>query len=398
MNTREIFQNITNFKNCKRTLKWEFGYWAGTIRRWYKEGLKEQFGVPADRTYGDVIAGPGLQWPEYSVDEGLYLDKDIANYFDFDKGFTYLPVNQWFSPRFEKKILEETKDMLILIDSDGIKKKIFKDNRCMPFWLDFPVKNESDWDKLIEERLNLNNISKRLLKGFADAIKSAKNRDYPLSILGDPCGFFGCLRYIMGEVRLFMSYYDNPSLIKKMVSYLCDFWINFAEELCSYTDFDFGYFFEDMAGKQGMLISPAIFKEFMAPYYKRIISFLNSKGIKNVIVDSDGYIEDLIPLLKGVGVTGMLPFEKQAGNDLFRIRKNYPDFIIMGGFNKAILRDGNSKWKGELDKELEEISILIKSGGYIPFGDHFMPPDVSWERFSSYRKKLNIIIEDTEVL
>jgi len=94
----------------------------------------------------------------------------------------------------------------------------------------------------------------------------------------------------------------------------------------------------------------------------------------------------------------MLPFERQAGNDLFRVRKNYPDFIIMGSFNKAILRDANSKWKEELDKELEEISILIKSGGYIPFRDHFILPDVSWERFSSYRQKLNVIIEDTKVL
>ena len=141
------------------------------------------------------------------------------------------------------------------------------------------------------------------------------------------------------------------------------------------------------------LISPEIFKEFMAPYYKKIISFLNSKGIKNVIVDSDGYIENLIPLLIDVGVTGMLPFEKQAGNDLLRIRKNYPDFIMMGGFNKAILRDENAKWEEELNKELEEISILIKSGGFIPFGDHFMPPDVSWNNFKSYREKLITLLK-----
>ena len=285
-----------------------------------------------------------------------------------------------------------------MTDSDGIKKKIFKDNRCMPFWLDFPIKDEKDWDRLVEERLNLNDLKSRMLNGFADAVKSAKSRDYPLSILGDPCGFFGCLRYLLGEVRLFMMYYDNPNLIKKMNSYLCDFWISFAEELLGYTDFDFGYFFEDMSGKQGMLISPDIFNEFMAPYYKKIISFLKSKGIKNIIVDSDGFVEKLIPLLKSTGVTGMLPFEKQAGNDLLKIRKENPEFVIMGGFNKAILRDGNKNMESDLDKELSQIRELIKTGGYIPFGDHFIPPDVSWKNFSNYRLRLNNIIENTKVL
>ena len=36
---REIFLNIMNFKSVERTLKWELGYWVGTVERWYKEGL-----------------------------------------------------------------------------------------------------------------------------------------------------------------------------------------------------------------------------------------------------------------------------------------------------------------------------------------------------------------------
>jgi len=398
LNAREIFLRILNFESAPRTLNWEFGYWGGTIRRWYKEGLPKKVGIPEDKVYGDVIAGPGLQWPEASFDERLFLERDVADYFNFDKGFTYLHVNQWFLPRFEKKVLEETEDMVMFVDTDGIKKKIYKDQRSMPLFLDNPIKDEKDWDRLVEERLNLNNLSDRFLDGFEEGIKKAKDRDFPLSILGDPCGFFGCMRYLMGETRLFKMYYDNPKLLKKMLSYLCDFWINFAEELFKYTDFDFAYFFEDMAGKQGMLVGPNIFNEFMTPYYKRIIGFLNSKGIKHVIVDSDGYIEDLIPLLMNVGATGTLPLEKQAGNDLLRIRKNNPNFQIIGGFNKAILRDGNGNIKKDLESELCEIKKMIKSGGYIPCGDHFIPPDVSWENFRKYRKKLGEIIYSTKVL
>ena len=398
MNTREIFLRILNFEHAPRTLNWEFGYWGGTLRRWYSEGLPENAGIPDDRVYGDVIAGPGLQWPETSFDEGLFLDKDVAEYFQFDQGFTYLPVNQWLYPRFEQVVLEETEDMMVFIGTDGIKRKIFKDQRSMPFFLDWPVKNEKDWDRLVDERLNLHNMKERFLSGFQEAIERAKNRDYPLSILGDPCGFYGSIRYLLGEVQLYYMYYDNPRFLKRMLSYLCDFWIQFAEELLTHTDFDFGYFFEDMAGKQGMLISPSLFNEFMAPHYRRIIGFLNARGIHHVIVDSDGFVENLIPLLKAVGITGMLPFEIQANNDLSRIRKDHPRFQILGGFNKAILRDGNRNIDRDLELELAKIQEMIEKGGYIPFGDHFIPPDVSWSNFKKYRDTLQKIIYSTQVL
>lgn len=398
MTPREIFLRVLEFQSAPRTINWEFGYWGGTIQRWYGEGLARRAGLPAGTVLGDVIAGPGLQWPESSYDERLFLDQDVARSFGFDPGFTYLHVNQWLCPRFEERILEETGETITLTGTDGITRRLFKDQRSMPFFLDWPVKSDRDWERLVEERLNLDNLPERLLPGFAQDVAAARSRDYPLSLLGDPCGFFGCLRYLLGEVNLFLAYYDNPSLIKRMTSYLCDFWIGFLEELLRHTDFDFGYFFEDMAGKQGLLVSPAIFQEFMAPSYRRIIGFMKSRGIRHVIVDSDGFVEELIPLLIGVGVTGLLPFEIQAGNDLRRIRKSYPRFQMLGGFNKAVLRDGNRNLEAELDAEMVRIRELIAQGGYIPFGDHFIPYDVSFANFSLYRRRLREVIDTTPVL
>ncbi len=125
---------------------------------------------------------------------------------------------------------------------------------------------------------------------------------------------------------------------------------------------------------------------------------MKSRGIRHVIVDSDGFVEELIPLLIGVGVTGLLPFEIQAGNDLRRIRKSYPRFQMLGGFNKAVLRDGNRNLEAELDAEMVRIRELIAQGGYIPFGDHFIPYDVSFANFSLYRRRLREVIDTTPVL
>ena len=48
-----------SFEPCPRTLKWEFGYWIGSLDRWYQEGLNKVEGYQYDLKYGDAIQGPG---------------------------------------------------------------------------------------------------------------------------------------------------------------------------------------------------------------------------------------------------------------------------------------------------------------------------------------------------
>jgi uroporphyrinogen decarboxylase len=47
-----------------------------------------------------------------------------------------------------------------------------------------------------------------------------------------------------------------------------------------------------------------------------------------------------------------------------------------------------------IDAELEaKVPFMLERGGYIPHVDHMVPPDVSWEHFKYYRKKLNQLID-----
>jgi hypothetical protein len=62
---------------------------------------------------------------------------------------------------------------------------------------------------------------------------------------------------------------------------------------------------------------------------------------------------------------------------------------MMGGISKGEIAKG----KGRIDEILKPVEEVLKTGGYIPFADHFVPPDVSFEAFSYYRNKLNDIID-----
>jgi uroporphyrinogen decarboxylase len=144
-----------------------------------------------------------------------------------------------------------------------------------------------------------------------------------------------------------------------------------------------------MAYKAGPLISPAIFREFMMPAYRKVTDSSKARGISAIFVDSDGNVDLLIPLFLEAGLTGMYPFIVQSGNDIVTIRKQYPRLQITGGIDKIKIGGG----KAAIDQELEsKIPFMLSQGGYIPHFDHLVDPGVSWEDFRYYRKRLNEMI------
>ena len=393
--TREIFSKVMNFEPSERTLKWEMGYWVGTVERWYKEGLTNNDGFDSNLKYGDSLLGPANPFTSKRP-TGADPEKaiDVIDYFDLDKGWGTVPYNLWMFPVFEYKVIHEDEKFIEYYGADGVRRKEFKDKKSMPMFLDFPVKNREDWEKMKKERFSPDSIDKRFIGDEGSFIEKARNRTEPLGILGYPAGFFGSLRWLIGEENLFMLYYDDPGLVKDIVEHLCELWILMSEKLTSKIEFDFAVFWEDMSGKQGSMISPQTFREFMTLNYKKIIDYLKSRGIKIFALDTDGYVEKLIPLFMEAGVNALFPFEQQANNDLLKYRKEFPELRMLGGIDK-------NKMVGDkkiIDEELRYIPDLIKEGGYVPHLDHNVPPNIPWENYKYYRNKLNDIIGSTKVL
>lgn len=94
-----------------------------------------------------------------------------------------------------------------------------------------------------------------------------------------------------------------------------------------------------------------------------------------------------------LGVTGLFPMERKAGNDLLRIRQRFPRVQLLGGVDKRILVSG--KGEEDIDRELAIVSRTLAHGGYIPHIDHHVPDDSCWKNFRLYREKLNALIDST---
>jgi hypothetical protein len=66
----------------------------------------------------------------------------------------------------------------------------------------------------------------------------------------------------MGEERLLLNFYDDPSLVRDFMNTLADFWIELWGQALSEIRVDCVNFWEDMAYRRP-LISPEMFREFM---------------------------------------------------------------------------------------------------------------------------------------
>ena len=249
-----------------------------------------------------------------------------------------------------------------------------------------PVRDEKDYEELKKNGLYSDAAIEDLVNIASKYKQSHENGDFTLRIWLD--GFFWYPRRLFGIEEHFYSFYDYPDLLKQINSDLADFNIRAIRALYEVDLPDFIGIAEDMSYNHGPMLSKELFDEFLAPYYRRLIPEIKKKDVK-VLIDSDGDITTMIPWLLSVGIEGIYPLEKQAGVDICKIRKMYPEFLMMGGYDKMVM----SKTEEDMRKEFERILPVMQSGGYIPSVDHQTPPEVSLENYKIYVKLFKEYVE-----
>jgi uroporphyrinogen decarboxylase len=369
-----------NFEPGVKTLKTEYGYWAGTIRNWFQQGLPRTADIPESILDGELIYASS---PITRGQTGS-CDPVVNSFFGLDPNASKFPVD--YSPLFEKEILDESEDYVVFTDRYGITQKIVKTGASVPMVIEEPVKDRDDFHAY-RERYD-DDFSKRLPEDWQHLTSNLKNREYPLRLGGNPFGFLGFPRHLMGVTNYLLKLYDDPGLIKEINEFYLHFVMDYWGAIFDEVQVDCVFIFEDMSYRSGSLISLAMVREFLLPYYRELIDFLHQYRIRNILVDSDGLVEELIPLWVEVGVSGVFPME--AVNDIVKIRDTYPRLQMMGGIDKTVLMHDD---RDSIDRELTKIEALIQTGGYIPHIDHSVPLDARWDSFVYYRKRLNDIID-----
>jgi uroporphyrinogen decarboxylase len=346
-----------------------------------KAGENQKYTLPDGiPVWGGMSCSPSQACPR---------DHDVANYFGFDKFRTLVSVEALFHPHFDVQILEEDEQRMKYIDLDGVTRIYQKSEGVIPYACKWPISDWQSWNKVKSERLRLEDINSRFPANWGELERGYKERDYPLTISGYPLGLFGVLVHLCGYENTFLNYHLQPDLVKDMLQSFTDVWIAVWEEVLSRVEVDCIDFWEDISMGSGSMVSPTMIREFMVPHYKRIVGFLNSRGVEIILLDTDGDCSELVPLFLEAGITGMYPMETSTGLDILAIRKKYPTLQMIGGIPKSELVHGERR----IDEILVGVEQLLQEGGYIPCGDHLIPPEVPWTYFKYYRQRLNDLIE-----
>ena len=196
-------------------------------------------------------------------------------------------------------------------------------------------------------------------------------------------GFFWFLRTLLGFSRLMLAFYRRPELLHAINNDLLEYNLALLERVFGVCVPTFVTIAEDMSYNQGPMISEQMFASFFAPYYRRLVPRLQERGIP-LFVDTDGDVTLLVPWLQDLGVTGVLPLERQAGVDALRLRAQFPRLCMIGHFDKMTMSRGEPAMRAEF----ERLMPLLKTGGFIPSVDHQTPPDVSLEQYRCYLRLL----------
>lgn len=273
---------------------------------------------------------------------------------------------------------------------DGVKRMSFRiPFQCFEEETEPVIKEEEDFYKLKEK------VIEYLYKYCSDEDIKEVYRKYKdgnetgdFSIRFRVAGFFWTPRMLMGIEEHLFAYYDMPKLIKELNQFVVDTYKKYLDKIFDIIKPEVILIEEDLSGCNGPMISPAIFDEFVAVYYKQLFPFLKEKGVKNIFIDTDGDFNQLIPNFIKAGVDGFLPMDVNAGMDIVKVRAQYPNLKFIGGFNKLKIAEG----KEAIDKEFERLLPVIRQGGYVPGCDHQVAPSTPLENYLYYIEKLKCVM------
>ena len=375
ISTRERFLGICRFERPGDLFTFD-KFWPETLEEWVKQGAPKE------------IIGPRFLYDYFQFDHRHSLTQIKSG---IGAAMAYQPsglgygITRWqrtpVVPSYEPRIILEDERTVTFTNGDSQTLRVFKDNLTrMPIYLDWPVKDRVTWNEL-KKRLDSNTPARWPSDWNAYVQEINKlGEEVPISL--EVGGFYGYLREWIGSERILYMFYDDPGLIEDMMEQILYLEIEVIKRTLKDIKVQEATFWEDMCYKSGSLISPAMVRRFMMPRYKKITDLLHSNGVDVIFLDSDGNVEQLVPLWLEAGINYIWPFEVAAGNDAVALRKKYGKGLIIGGtIDKRALAKDKKAIKEEV---MSKVPFLLEQGGYFPSVDHLVPPDVTFENYCYY--------------
>jgi uroporphyrinogen decarboxylase len=352
MTDRERFLAVMNYQPVDRPPLHLVGPWPDTLERWYGEGLAR------DTDLNEYFGVKPLRLNNISGETGVW-------------------------PHFEARVISEDEEFTISTDQWGHTTRQFRNHTSMPEWLEYAVKTPGDLAQVLAERYDLSGLSGRYSAEWEAKVRRADDED--VVVLIDGGCYYNNLRTLAGPEVASYLFYDAPELVDELferINLICLEGLRRASKLTQIDVIGFG---EDIAFKTGPLISPAMFRKFILPRYRKFMDLAHELGIHLTWYDSDGDIRQFLPDYLEVGINLVQPCEVAASMSAPDLRREFGRELRMVG---ALDKREISKGPAAIDAEIERNRGVIEEGGFLPAIDHSVPADVSWGNYCYFMERI----------
>jgi Uroporphyrinogen-III decarboxylase len=319
---------------------------------------------------------------------GLAAGADIYRYYDLD----WICITPNMDPHIKGfQVVKETEEDVILKTGfeATIRKKL---GTQMPYFEGFdtddlpkmeafrfdPPEDGRRYFSGGDDQINgVGDVISRNLPPWIDRVK-AYYEDFP--VFGSICEGHEYLWRIIGSENVLLWLALYPEELGAFIRRVGDFVVGMTEAQIKAADglLDGMVIWGDVAYRNGMLFSPAMWREHFKPIVARQIAACHGAGLP-VIYHGCGNAREIYEDFIELGLDAYNPLEAKSGLDVVELRRKYGHRMGFCGNIDALAWANDSL--PELEAQVLRKLNAAKGGGYLPQSDHSVPSNVSAERY-----------------
>ena len=187
-------------------------------------------------------------------------------------------------------------------------------------------------------------------------------REYDIVMIGAVEGPLTDAYTYMGMELFALGIHDAPELVGHIMDCTGQFSAHIARAFAEISNVPLLFMGEDIAGTTGPIFNPQFVREEGLPRWRWITGPVKEKGFK-FLFHTDGRYGSFLPLIfDELGADGLNPIERNGCNDIFEIRRQYPDKLLFG--NVCCIHTLPHGTLGDVEDEtLELIEKIGPQGG-----------------------------------
>jgi len=199
-----------------------------------------------------------------------------------------------------------------------------------------------------------------------------------MGVIGQYGDIFTMVWELMGFEEFSLALYDNPKLIEALFDKIGNLVLSMFEYFAESDNVDVMWYSDDIAYASGLMLSPAVLRQYFFPWLKKIGSLAKSAD-KPLIYHTDGALFEVMDDIIDCGVDALHPIEPQA-MAIAEVKQRYGDRLsLIGHVDVDLLSRGTPEQiRDQVRKNIEEAAY---NGGYCVGSGNSIPEYVKFENY-----------------